>query len=471
MSRSIHHTRKTLIENGKFDYSDDSLKKGEMQKIWSNLSKKQRIKQGALAERSKPPEPLPEALPDSIPITILDQGPYIHYPATPQDILEVMRRLIPGAVSGLKSIELYLGREMMEEMERADEGDCASGPQCAPDPYVSRLSHEYLPGVYRPRSLGVYHRRDASIQIAAYVYDPALPQRERGEALLKCHMLSTLVHEIAHHCDATRRVARGRWRMDDREKGEAYAEQLQSDWAHHVVVPYVQEAYPEAVQALLEWIETHSGVRVTLAMLMGDEERIDERHYRYHDPIELAPFAFALESGDSAGARLCFVEALYRADHLELALNAAQKILTEDPTCVRALMLKGCALGGMNRHDEAKALALQAIALEPAQYRAWEALTKAQGRLKQWTEAIKAAEESIRLRIAAGQALHPETMIIRSVARLKLGDHAGLREDIAQLELRPESWARDLIRLIEGDIKEILEEAKTPSPGDPEAGV
>lgn len=472
MSRSIHHTRKMLIETSKYDYSDDSRRRAEGQRIWDNINKKRRIKKGVAEERRREKEPLPETSPNAVPIGVKDEGPFIHYPATPQDILSVMRRLPPGACDGLKCIELYLGREVMEELGKEDDDGRFTGLNFVCDPFVGRLSHEYLPGIYRPRSLGVYHRDDASIQIAAYVYDPKVRHCEFWGVLLKCHMLSTLVHEIAHHCDATQRVARGRWRMDNREKGETYAEELQKEWVDRSVVPYVQEAYPEQVQALLNWIETQAGVPVTLLQIMGQWEKAEDGNAMLHDPLGLEDFAFAIDAGrDSAAVRLCFAEALYQADYLALTLELAEKILAEQPEHLQALRLKACTLGSMKQHDAAKELAMRAIALDPTQYRTWDVVTKSCARLRQWEEAIKAAEESIRLRIEAGQELHPESLIIRSVARGKLGDQDGLRADIEQLKQRPEPWAKHIIRLIENDLDKIVKQAEAPVRGESGTGV
>ena len=45
----------------------------------------------------------------------------------------------------------------------------------------------------------MYFPLSATIRLYAYVYDAALPNREMLEVYLRLRMLSTLLHEIAHH--------------------------------------------------------------------------------------------------------------------------------------------------------------------------------------------------------------------------------------------------------------------------------
>jgi hypothetical protein len=96
------------------------------------------------------------------------------------------------------------------------------------------------------------------------------------ELLLRLWGLSTFVHEVAHHDDAMRRVARGRWRMAVKKKVEDYADTLQAEWARDVVVPYLERAYPAEVALLNAWMARHGG----LALRRGQSRRPAARHHR-----------------------------------------------------------------------------------------------------------------------------------------------------------------------------------------------
>ena len=185
-------------------------------------------------------------------IRVEDEDEYVHYPASPDDIRNVIRLLPKGAMDGIDSVLLCLGTGFQIRRNNSK----FSGTE--PDPYTGRSGDESLPGVYTGRSLGVYTLDQRKIYIFAYVYDPALPEREMWELYMRLHMLSTFVHEAAHHYDNMSRVARGRWLTDSKEKREIYAEKGQHDWTQSGVIPYLRQAYPEQSQAIEDWVD-HSG--------------------------------------------------------------------------------------------------------------------------------------------------------------------------------------------------------------------
>jgi hypothetical protein len=155
-------------------------------------------------------------------------GPYVHYPAGPDDLREVMRRLPSGVLDGLQRIDLQLGAEA--QLDRADD-TC----HLAPDPYVGRLGGPFAAGVYQDHILGQYQPRPARIFVYGYVYDPTVEDRELYELVIRGRRLEAFVHEVAHHDDRMRRTGRGRWLADDNKKAEIYAQAGARTWVRDCV--------------------------------------------------------------------------------------------------------------------------------------------------------------------------------------------------------------------------------------------
>lgn len=88
---------------------------------------------------------------------------------------------------------------------------------------------------------GTYFLDSGIIKLYAYVKDPLVNLNDAQLHELRHKMLHTLFHEIAHHQDRTTRVARGRWRMDDECKDEAYAEKMESKWCRTIIKPYLKQ--------------------------------------------------------------------------------------------------------------------------------------------------------------------------------------------------------------------------------------
>jgi hypothetical protein len=100
---------------------------------------------------------------------------------------------------------------------------------------------------------------------------PALCQRL---PISNCKSFSTFVHEVAHHFDHTRRVARGRWLAYEENKVEHFAKDRQHEWTQACVVPYLEEAYPQDVAELLQWLEVLGKIRFTLGELISDPRQV-----------------------------------------------------------------------------------------------------------------------------------------------------------------------------------------------------
>lgn len=164
---------------------------------------------------------VPRVPPEAIPIRIARiRSASTVFPATPRDLREIMRRLPPWSINGLESIRLAIRQ-----------GKSWVVP-----------AHQLGPGCWQPNIAGDYSPRSRIIRLYAFGHAggpiPA-PTRRR----LKIEMLSTFVHEIAHHVDFMFRSGRS-LRTDLRvseAKLEAYARRMQGEWRSRIVVPYVRQ--------------------------------------------------------------------------------------------------------------------------------------------------------------------------------------------------------------------------------------
>ena len=225
---------------------------------------KHRVKRAVREERSITPGFVQPVDTDTIPISVRDEGPFVHYPASPDDIRNVMYLLPRGSLDGLRSVELALGSY---EQDEPTETDGAS-----PDPYVGRVSHEILPGIYAGETLAIYLTGRARIRVHAYVYDRGRPDCEAWEPVLRAAMLASFVHEVAHHDDRTRRVARGRWTMAHRRHTERYAQACENAWVDRCVIPYVRETYHHELVALVESVIDRPDAEAMLEPILNDPE-------------------------------------------------------------------------------------------------------------------------------------------------------------------------------------------------------
>ena len=214
MSRSIHATRAELERERLWRWSDPLVRRKRLREVARALAKKRCIKEEVRRERAGDAV-APRSVPldvTALPVHVLDQGEWIHHPATEADVRAILRALPPGTADGLTGVELLLGAGAQRPSARELEfGDIVEDP-------TGRLAIERLPGVFEGICLGVYNPSRARIRLFAYVHDPLLSERAPFGPYLKLRMLATLVHEVAHHFDLRRRVARGRWRADDEEK-------------------------------------------------------------------------------------------------------------------------------------------------------------------------------------------------------------------------------------------------------------
>ncbi|MBV9108299.1 MAG: hypothetical protein JO306_02705, partial [Gemmatimonadetes bacterium] len=195
MSRSIHETRTSLARREAEDVSRAEMRDEAIGRAKSALERKRATKRFAAAarrprERSHTPAEL-------VPVTVMDTGANVWYPASPDDVGAVLRRLPRGVTDGLRRIELRLGMETQAELAAEDRA------AEEPDPFTGRLSYPRYPGTWSGRIVGRYRPDAAAIELYAYVVDPAHPLRRVWEPLLRLEALSVLAHEVAHHHDHT----------------------------------------------------------------------------------------------------------------------------------------------------------------------------------------------------------------------------------------------------------------------------
>src|SRR5215475_12394727 len=94
------------------------------------------------------------------------------FPPACARLREVMHRLPPDTLEGVRKIVLCLGLEH----QQPDPDDPFDSPTDL-DPFVGRGGLESLPGVFSGRYLGTYLCATAAIQLYAYVYSVPMPDQ------------------------------------------------------------------------------------------------------------------------------------------------------------------------------------------------------------------------------------------------------------------------------------------------------
>lgn len=245
MSRTTHKRRRNTKESKSTSQSRDRLQLIAFERQdWhkKELTKERRNKRRSRSDRWRFVLGAPRVDLEEISITIVDAGKYIHYPASINDIARVTYSLPAEMLEGLTAIELCLGAEYQEEFLYKEE------ISCKPDPFVGRCGWEVLPGVFSGVSLGNYSRSPATIRLFAYVCDPAVPNREITEPYLRLEMLKQFVWQVARHHHFTAQLAR-----TTGEDSESYARRIVGELMQQCVIPYLQQAYPEAMGAVEVW--------------------------------------------------------------------------------------------------------------------------------------------------------------------------------------------------------------------------
>jgi tetratricopeptide (TPR) repeat protein len=425
MSRSIHVTRRTLLELKQFDFADAEERRARLRRARDTLRRKRTIKGQMREERAAdatgaPDEPGEPATADTIHIFTRPSGPFVHYPACETGLRAVMRLLPPGILDGVRRITLEPSIEYLREQAESEE--------CEPDPLTGRHGIEILPSVYCGPVLGTYDCDTATIALHGYVYDrTAMPDCALRELYLHLHMLSTLLHELGHHVDRTSRVARGRWLCIPGDKAEEFAEQQEEVWTREYAVSYLQHRYPDAVRAFEEWTAHYGGVRVL-----------------FPQPAESAPddlFNVGLAFRELVAAvdaqkplretRLGFANGLRYAGCYNEALQSVEFVLADYPNDPEALTAKGFILMCLERHDDAEQAAIAAIEHDAHCLDAWCILARVYREAGRWDQLETAATQILRLKSEMWQ--RNRALADRAAAQIELGDFAAAESDIEEL--------------------------------------
>jgi tetratricopeptide (TPR) repeat protein len=311
------------------------------------------------------------------------------------------------------------------------------------------------------------------VRLFAYVYPPDLPDRAMWELYLRLRMLSTFLHEVAHHYDCTARVAAGRWLADDEEKGEIYAERMEREWLHGVAVPHLVATYPEEVQRLALWTREHGGVSLPLPALAGDPRRtrqggrVNLQSAWYSHGAALESLAERVAAGDDPlAARVCFAEWLYFAEDYTRALEVIDGALERSPGSLPALTLKARVCLDAGQQEEALAAAAEVVASDPGATDAWWTLADAHEARGDWAELLRAATRGIEASSPDDDA-RPYARVQRARALMELGDHRGARRELDELEAAERARGKPRARVLRpaGELRAELA-ARTPSRGD-----
>lgn len=358
-----------------------------------------------------------------IPVEVHGQQSFVHYPASAEDVRAVLRLLPPGTLDGLSRVVLCLGAEYQRDIVGAEGGYGQA------DPLLGRLGSDSLPDVYVGECLGTYFSYTASIWLYAYVYDAAtMPDREVREHYLRLQMLETLMHEVAHHWDGAACDARGHWTDRPEGKSEWSARKRSYRWTQQFVIPYLEQNYPAATRALVEWVGQHGGVALPLSKL---ENHPDETVFYTESAIE-SLFSACDRGLSRQESRLAFARDLHYAERYNDALRSIAAILADHPDDINAHTLQADIYEHQERYKQAEHVARAVIAVEPAHIDAWDVLVavyRAQGR---WRELEEAATRAIELIWADGKK-PISALRERTVARIELGDVAGATADLQEL--------------------------------------
>jgi tetratricopeptide (TPR) repeat protein len=387
-----------------------------------------------MREYRKSGRPVP-VLPTQIPIHVTDESDRVHYCAGIEDVREIIKRLPAGVLDGIASIELCLGFDYQKS-----DPDSESDSLIA-DPLTGRLGSELIPGVFVGRYLGVYDTELAQISVFAYVFEPSVPYLEQLEILLRLEMLSTFVHEVAHHFDTTLRVGRGRWQHDNTDKNEIYAQKAQFDWVPRIIIPYLEERYPEQIQRYRKWIESCAGTMVPLECFIPEPNRmINGKIYPPMSRVFSNWTALSLliqdlqQKTEPIRARLEFARELHYTECYEPALEIIARVRSESPNDPEALILEADIYIHQKRYDNAEPLLRQAISLDEMNLEAWERLADLHEGREDWPE-LRTVANHILKTMCHFMDLHTLNALEQSArAYLELGDIENTEMELAEME-------------------------------------
>ena len=276
---------------------------------------------------------------------------------------------------------------------------------------------------------------------------------------MRLHMLMVFVHEIGHHHDFAFRIARGRWRGDNPDNVEIYAEKMQHKWLTDYIIPLLQTNYSKDFEEFNNWVKTHAGVEVPIEILIWDP-----RSTAKDGMIVLTSF---FDTGDTfrsfvndvlAGkglieTRLGFANGLHMAEKYDLALKIIELVLSEQPNNIEAITLKADIYTHLEKYDLAIQLAENALAIQKDYVPALDIIADAYSGLKDWRNVITASDAILNILDEEDVLEYVSALRSKGDAYLELGHNQEVQDIIEELE-KGKKWSQRMAR----ELRERLDE-------------
>jgi tetratricopeptide (TPR) repeat protein len=460
MSRSIHSTWSKLTLERRYDFSDNDVKKLRIKQMRDELETKSMLKKRKYFSRKQgnslinTNEPVK---PESVVIKVEDSGEYIHYPASRDDLIEILKRLPTNVTAGIHSITFCLGKEYQDENWGGVGGKDI-------DPFTGRICIDKNRHVYTPPVLGVYQSDNCKIYIYAYVYDKKLINLDVIEVFYRLKMLSTVVHEIAHHDDNMRRSGQGRWFLKNESRCENYAEVQQKNWVKTVVIPYLLEQYPTEYDRLLNWIKVNGGIDLKLTDFV-DEPKTQKKggmvSFGYNITYAIEEMINNVCTGKPSQAVMYeFAYDFHIGDHYDECMKCLETILSINPKDFEALGLKADTLIHFEKYDEAEIIAHECLVIDPSNLGALDVLCEVYMERKEWETLVKTSFSGIRASINDWKYRY--FLEYHLIASLFLGDFLTAEKDAEALPDKKGGIGQKkraliaLVALLSGDLEKAV---------------
>jgi tetratricopeptide (TPR) repeat protein len=369
------------------DFYDDFVKLGRQ------YHTKHYAKKNILRSRKIDLKVIAADIAEELPVNVEDVPSYVHFPADKKDIRALLKEMPQGLTDGLQSISLCLGKQDQQRTVSSRDEDCIK------DPYTERVSYEVFEKVFGPPILGTFFCYHSTIRLYAYVYDPAIQNRDVIDLYLKLHMLGTFVHELAHHYDRAHRVAQDRWMMNHVLKSENYAEVMAHDWIKDYVIPYIEKAYPSELKRLRRWMKEKIGLPLDLTLLAGDHRITTKKGYIFfraffNTSSFFEEFVRDIQTNkDVLTARIDLARGLHYADQFQAALKIIDSVFKEDPQNKDALCLYADIHVCLGNYKEAITCAKKVLRSGHNELNAISILCHAFKELGQWLDLLKWAKK------------------------------------------------------------------------------
>jgi len=455
LSRSKHTTHRDWHEAHEWDEGNAGRKRRRIEAIEAELRDKRHIKRRVRAGRALPaPHDGAPVDVDTVRIEVRETGPLLHYPATPDDLREVLRRLPRGAANGLARVTLRLGQDLQREY--AD--DHAWADEVDP---LGRPATEVFPGIFSPYVVGCYRLERGAIELFAHVRSHPDAPTEPARTLLRVQYLAAFVHELGHHEDRSRRTSGDRWRMDRTDAAEMYAESREYEWVREAVLPYLEETDGPALAELRAWLVRHLGVDLPLEALVGDP-RTTRRGGAFSEAAlfgspmaAVAEVAMDLHRGvDPRQVRRDFAVQLHFSGEYDLPMRIVDRLLAEDPHDHDSAAIKADLYHHLEDPERAMALVDEVLAVDPDHAESWRVRAQAARDRRRWADVLQAHDAIARIE----GSLRGFEALGRARALLELGrfDEA---QAAVQARPKPSFWGHVLLTLValrRGDLAEAL---------------